>query len=358
VAVSLGLLLGLASAGDAGVRKDRVVLQLKWVTQAQFAGYYAAKAKGFYDKLGLDVTIRPGGTGIVPEKAVLDGQAQFGIDWLASLLATRARGGKIVNVAQVFGRSGVVALTWRDSGLSSFCSLRGKRVGVWLDTGNEYEALAALEQCGIDPYDKKQVTIVPQSFSMDPFLSRKLDAASAMTYNELGLVLEQRNPKTGKLYSLEDLNVFGMEALGTGMLEDGIFAGERWLGDARNRDVARRFLQASLQGWVYCRDHSAECVDLVLQADPALARGHQRWQMNEINALIWPAKQPIGIVNPAAYARTVRLAQQFKLVKKAPAGAYRTDLAQAAVDALRRQHVDVLARWWKKPLVRATPGGR
>ncbi|MHB1243705.1 MAG: ABC transporter substrate-binding protein, partial [Gaiellaceae bacterium] len=140
-----------------------VTLQLKWVTQGQFAGYYAALEQGYYEDEGLNVTIRPGGPDIVPEQVVLGGQAEFGINWLDNTLATRDQGGTIVNIAQVFARSGMTELTWADSGLEEITDLRGKKVGVWLG-GNEHKLFAALTKNGIDP--QKDAEIVAQPFDM------------------------------------------------------------------------------------------------------------------------------------------------------------------------------------------------
>ena len=343
-----------ASSGSA--KKDKVTLQLKWVTQAQFAGYYAAKAKGYYSKLGLDVNIKPGGPNITPEVVVASGQAQFGLDWQGSLLSTRDKGGDIINIGQVFTRSGTTELTWKDSGLSSFCKLRGKTVGVWIG-GNEFEQYAALRKCGLDPFNKSQVKIFAQPFDMQAFLKHEIDAASAMTYNELAQVLEQTNPKTGKLYQLKDLNVFKYDKLGTGMLQDAVFVRGSWIKGKKNQDIARRFLQASFQGWIYCRDHFRDCVNIVLNNGPTLGRGHQTWQMNEINKLIWPAKLGVGVINPAAAAQTVKVALQGKLIKKRPTKWYRSDLAKAAVAALKKQGIDVNGTHWKPAVVHVTPGG-
>jgi NitT/TauT family transport system substrate-binding protein len=344
-----------ASSGSA--KKDKVTLQLKWVTQAQFAGYYAAKAKGYYDQARLDVTISAGGPDIVPEQVVLDGKAQFGIDWLPSLLATRDKGGDIVNIAQVFTRSSTAEVVWKDTGITNFCQLRGRKVGVWL-SGNQFEQFAALQKCGIDPNNKNDVTIVSQPFSMDLFLKRQVDAASADTYNELALVLETKNPKTGKLYQLSDLHVFKMQDQGTGMLEDGIFAKGSWLKNAKNQDVAKRFIEASLKGWVFCRDHLQDCTNIVLKNGPTLGHGHQLWQMNEINALIWSAPMGVGVMDKASYSRTASIAQKFEIVKKAPSGAYVDTYAKAAVAALKKQGVDVTGWSWKKATVAVTPGGK
>src|SRR6185312_8869114 len=200
--------------------------------QAQFAGYYAAVEKGYYKKAGLDVTLKVGGPDITPEQVVLGGQAQFGLDWLPNLFATREKGGKIVSIAQVFARTGMTELTWKSSGINTIAKMRGKKVGVWC-CGNQPELFAALAKNGINPANSKDVTIVNQPFDMNLFLKHQVDAAAAMTYNELAQVLETKNPATGKLYTLNDLNVFKMASpsVGTGMLEDDVFVRSDWLKD-------------------------------------------------------------------------------------------------------------------------------
>ena len=341
--------------GEGGGAKKKVTLQLKWVTQAQFAGYYAAKKKGYYDEEGLDVNIKVGGPSITPEQVVLGKQADFGIDWLPSLLAARDGGQDLVNIAQVFTRSGMLELTWKDSGITSIGQMRGKKVGVWC-CGNENELYAALNKNGMNP--KKDVTIVNQPFNMDLLLKRQVDAAAAMTYNELAQVLETQNPKTGKLYQPSDLNIIKMEDAGTGMLEDGIFVRGDWIKDKDNQETAKKFLAASFKGWIYCRDHVSECTQIVLDNGPTLGKGHQTWQMNEINALIWPAPKGIGLMDKAAYQRTAKIAQQFGVIKKAPsADAYRTDLAQEAQDEVSAEGKNVNGSDFQKVTVKVTPKG-
>jgi len=348
----------LGSAKPAKATADKVTLQLKWVPQAQFAGYYAAAAKGYYTDMGLDVTLKPGGPDITPEQVVASGQAQFGLDWLPALLAARDKGSDIMNIAQVFTRSGMTEISWKSSGINTIKKMSGKKVGVWC-CGNENELFAALVKNSIDPKNSSQVTIVNQPFDMTLFLQNKVDAAAAMTYNELAQVLETKNPQTGQLYKLSDLNVITMERAGTAMLEDGVFAKASWLKDAKNQDIAKRFLAASFKGWVYCRDHQAECTSIVLKAGTTLGKGHQTWQMNEINKLIWPAPvRGIGVMNPVAFTRTAAIAKQFKVITKLPSGAYRTDLAKAANAMLRKQGVNTTGLTWKATVVKVTPGGK
>jgi NitT/TauT family transport system substrate-binding protein len=340
---------------SAGGELTKVTLQSKWVVQAQFAGYYAAKDQGYYEDEGLDVDIRPGGPDIVPEQVVLGGQAEFGINWLDSTLATRDKGQNIVNIAQVFTRSGMTEVTWKDSGLDQITDLKGKKVGVWLG-GNEHKLFAALNKNGIDP--QKDAEIVAQPFDMELFLKRDIDAAAAMTYNELAQVLETKNADTGQLHSIDELNVMKMSDLGTGALEDGIFVREDWIEDGENRETADKFLQASFRGWIYCRDNPDACVDIVLKNGPTLGEGHQRWQMNEINKLIWPAPNGIGIMEAESWDITKEIALEGKVISKpASDDAYRTDIAEEAVAKLEADDVDVNGEDWQAEEVEVTEGG-
>jgi NitT/TauT family transport system substrate-binding protein len=346
------------SRAQAAPKLTKVTLQLKWVTQSQFAGYYAAVAQGYYKKLGLDVTLKVGGPDITPEQTVLAGQAEFGIDWLPNLFATREKGGQIVSIAQVFDRSGMTELTWKDSGINTIAKMRGKKVGVWC-CGNQPELFAALTKNKINPAKKSDVTIVNQPFDMNLFLQRKIDAAAAMTYNEMAQVLEAKNPKTGQLNKLSDLNVFKMAspAVGTGMLEDNIFTTEKYLNDPSHASTMVNFLQASFQGWIYCRDHVSACTDIVLKNGTALGHGHQLWEMNEINKLAWPNPSGIGHVSNALVANTARIAKTYGVIKKTPSGAFNYKYTDQALKNLKATS-DIYGLKYKPITVKVTAGGK
>jgi NitT/TauT family transport system substrate-binding protein len=303
------VILALADEGR-GQAGDKVQLQLKWVTQAQFAGYYAAKAQGFYTAEKLEVTIRPGGPDLVPEQVVAGGGAQFGIDWLPSLLSARDQGVPLVNIGQVFAHSGMREIAFKSSGIKGPADLRGRRVAVWFG-GNEFELLATLDKYKIDR--NRDVTLVQQPFDMNLLLQKKVDAAAAMTYNEYKQVLEAG-------VKPDDLVVIDFNREGTAMLEDGIFVKADWLRDAKNKQIAARFLRASLQGWKFCQDKPSACVEIVLKESPVLGREHQTWMMAEINKLIWgpPAPaSPLGKMDPEAFKRTADIALKFGVIKKA-----------------------------------------
>ncbi|HRW08993.1 MAG TPA: ABC transporter substrate-binding protein [Caldilineaceae bacterium] len=341
--------------GEGSADVTPVRLQLQWVTQSQFAGYYAALEQGYYADEGLDVTILEGAVEIVPQQVVAAGEAEFGIAWVPKMLASREQGADLVNIAQIFQRSGTLQVGWADSGIAAVEDWAGRRVGTW-GFGNEWEVFAALRQAGIEPDDPNQVTIVQQPFDMSLLLNREIDLAQAETYNEYAQLLEATNPETGDLYQPEDFLVFDYNDVGTAMLQDHIFARESWLAEEGNEEIAVRFLRASFKGWIFCRDNFDECVNTVLDNGPTLGEGHMRWQLNEINALIWPSPQGIGLMDEASYQQTVDISTEFNVIENAPAdGALRTDLAQQALDSLG--DLDTTGEGYTKLDVEVTPGG-
>lgn len=345
------------AAGEEVASADLIPvrLQLQWVTQSQFAGYYAALAQGYYADEGLDLTILEGAVEIVPQQVVAAGEAEFGIAWVPKVLASREQGTDLVNIGQVFQRSGTLQVGWADAGIAAVEDWAGKRVGTW-GFGNEWEVFAALRQAGIEPDDASQVTVVQQPFDMSLLLNREIDLAQAMTYNEYAQLLEATNPETGELYQPEDFTVFNYNDVGTAMLQDHVFARESWLAEEGSEDIAVRFLRASFKGWIFCRDNFDECANIVLENGPTLGEGHMRWQLNEVNALIWPSPQGIGMLDDASYQQTVDIAVEFKVVSQAPdEGAARTDLAQQALDGLI--DVDTTGDSYEKLAVEVTPGG-
>ncbi len=335
VAAALAIPSGVASVPQRPPSPglDRMTLRMRSAPQAEFAGYYAAKALGYYADFGLDVSIKPGRPGATPEQTVAAGGAQIGVDWLSTLLARRDTGTDLVSIAQVFARSGMAEIVWKSSGITSIAGLRNKRVGVWC-CGNQFELYAALKKYGIDATDGKGVRIVNQAFDLKAFLSHKLDAAAALTYKQLAQVLEARDPRTGRLYGSRDLTVFKLQDEGTGMLEDGLFAKRSWLNS--HRDAAMRFVAASDRGWIYCQRHVAECTEILRRYSPGLNGDRQRWQLNEVNQLVWPNPLGIGVMDPVAFKQTGAIALEYKLIKSRASGkAYDGTLASEALTYLK-----------------------
>ena len=266
-----------AAGGDtASGELTKVKLQLQWFTQAQFAGYYAAVEKGFFKEEGLDVEIVEGGVDIVPQQQLADGQVDFALSWVPKALASREAGADIVNVAQIFQRSGTLQVSFKDKNITKGADFKGKKIGNW-GFGNEYEVFAAMSKAGLDP--AKDVTLVQQQFDMVALLAGEIDAAEAMTYNEYAQVLEAKNPKTGALYKPEDFNVVDYNKEGVGMLQDAIWAdGKKLASDKAYQDTTTKFIAGSIKGWAYCRDNAQDCADIVVgkgsqagQEPPAVA---------------------------------------------------------------------------------------
>ncbi len=369
LAAALCLLLLLAACGGGGESQepggseavaggegecetvDEVRLQLKWVAQAQFAGYFAADDQGFYEQNCLQVEILEGGPDVGPAQVVAGGGAEFGIDWLASTLAQRAAGEDFVNVAQVFQRSALMEVAWADSGITEIADLAGKQVGIW-GFGNEYELLAALQQEGIDP--ESDLELVDQPFDMGLLLNREVDAAAATTYNEYAQLLETENPDTGELYQPDDFVTLTMDDAGTAMYQDGIFASEAYVEE--NPEVVQRFVDASLRGWIFCRDNPEDCVQITFDRGSILGEGHQRWMMNEVNKLIWPSPEGVGVMVPDTYERTAQIAaDSIDAIEEMPTeDAYRTEFVEQALSDIGD---DVTGEDFEAEEVEVTPGG-
>jgi NitT/TauT family transport system substrate-binding protein len=340
---------------------DKVKLQLQWFTQAQFGGYFAAVDQGFYKDAGLDVTIVEGGVDIAPQKQLATGAVDFAISWVPKALAEREAGAKVTDIAQVFQRSGTLQVSMKDKNITSAKDFKGKKIGNW-GFGNEYEIFAALSKAGLDP--AKDVTLLAQQFDMKGLLSGDIDAAEAMTYNEYAQVLESMNAATGKLYTPEDLNVVSYETEGVGMLQDAIWADEARLSDAKYCGQAVAFVKASLQGWAFCRDNVDKCRDIVVAKGSKLGATHQQWQMNEVNKLIWPATNGVGVIDQAAWDRTAKIASETKnldgktVLTKAPdTNSYTNDIVNEAIKQLKDAKVDVTGSSYKPATVTLTEGG-
>jgi NitT/TauT family transport system substrate-binding protein len=351
-----------SSAAAAGGKLTKVKLQLQWFTQAQFGGYFAALQQGYYKDAGLDVQILEGGTDIVPQTQLAQGHADYAIAWVPKALQSREQGAGITDVGQVFQRSGTLQVSFKDKNITTAANLKGKKVGNW-GFGNEFELFAGMTKAGLNP--GKDVTLAQQQFDMQALLKRDIDAAQAMIYNEYAQVLEAKNPKTGQLYQPADFNQINWNTEGTAMLQDAIWANtEKLQSDKAYQDQTVKFLQASFKGWAYCRDNPEKCRDIVVAKGSKLGASHQLWQMNEINKLIWPSTNGIGIVDKSAWDQTVKIAQSTKnadgdtVLKKAPEGlAYTNDYAEKAVAALKKEGVDTTGADFKPITVKLKAGG-
>ncbi len=311
------LTVGLAFSAQAA---DKVTIQLKWVTQAQFGGYFVAQDKGYYQAEGLDVTIKPGGPDIAPPQVIAGGGADVIIDWMPAALASREKGVALVNIAQIFKKSGMMLTCRKDSGIKSPADFRGKTLGVWF-YGNEYPFLSWMSKLGIPTTGGSNgVTVLKQGFNVDPILQKQAECVSTMTYNEYWQIVDAG-------LSPSELVVYKYEDQGVSTLEDGLYVLEKNLRKKAFVSKMARFLKASIKGWKYAADHPDEAADIVLENDDtgAQTEKHQRRMMREINKLVGNQPQGIGYLIPADYRRTVDVlmsSDSDPVISKKPKGAW------------------------------------
>lgn len=286
---------------------DKVKIQLKWLPQSQFMGYYVADAKGYYEEEGIEIEILPGGSDIIPEQQVYNGVADIGVTWVSSLMKYQSEGWGLVQTAQVFQKSAMLLVSKDTANITSPDDLKGKKVGSWFG-GNEYEIYALLEANGIDR--EKDLQLVQQDFTMNQLLENKIDAASAMTYNEYGLLLESGLKDT-------ELNVLDMNEEGVAMMEDCLFVNSDWI--AENEDLYVRFLRASIKGWAEaCADPEA-AGKIVYDVDNSVSLEHQVYMAKEVAKLVVPEgfeASKIGYIDANAIKQTADLAHKYGLLAK------------------------------------------
>ncbi|MBL4600679.1 MAG: ABC transporter substrate-binding protein [Rhizobiaceae bacterium] len=307
----------MALSASYALAADKLTLQLKWVTQAQFAGYYVAKDKGFYDAENLDVEIKPGGPDIAPAQVLAGGGADVVLDWMPSALATREKGLPLVNIAQPFKSSGMMLTCRKDSGIASPADFKGKTLGVWF-FGNEYPFLSWMSKLGLKTEGGPDgVTVLKQGFNVDPILQKQADCVSTMTYNEYWQIIDAG-------LSPDELIVFKYEEQGVSTLEDGMYVNEASLKDPVMVDKLVRFVRASMKGWKWAEENPDGAADIILENDASGAQTakHQRRMMREIAKLTAGSN---GALDVADYERTVKTllsAGSDPVISKAPEGAW------------------------------------
>ncbi|MCC8932302.1 MULTISPECIES: ABC transporter substrate-binding protein [Rhizobiaceae] len=305
---------------------DKVTLQLKWVTQAQFAGYYVAKDKGFYEEEGLDVEIKPGGPDIAPPQVLAGGGADVIVDWMPSALATREKGVPLVNIAQPFKSSGMMLTCLKETGITKPDDFKGKTLGVWF-FGNEYPFLSWMSTLGIKTDGSEGgVTVLKQGFNVDPLLQKQAACISTMTYNEYWQVIDAGIKE-------DELVTFKYEDEGVATLEDGLYVLEDKLADPAFKEKMVKFVRASMKGWKYAEQNSDEAAEIVLENDASGAQteSHQKRMMGEVAKL---TAGSAGALDKADYDRTVKTllgGGSDPVITKEPTGAFTTEITDAAL---------------------------
>ncbi|MEL6750797.1 MAG: ABC transporter substrate-binding protein [Pseudomonadota bacterium] len=307
---------------------NKVTLQLKWVTQAQFAGYYVAKDKGFYEEEGLDVEIKPGGPDIAPAQVLAGGGADVIVDWMPSALATREKGVPMVNIAQPFKSSGMMLTCRKETGIATPADLKNRTLGVWF-FGNEYPFLSWMSQLGIDTdgADENGVTVLKQGFNVDPLLQKQADCISTMTYNEYWQVIDAG-------LSEDDLVTFKYEDQGVATLEDGLYVLEDKLADEAFKEKMVKFVRASMKGWKYAEANPDEAAEIVLENDASGAQTekHQKRMMGEIAKLTAGSNGALDVADAERTVKTLLASSGDPVITKEPEGAWTSVVTDAALN--------------------------
>ncbi|QDZ12303.1 ABC transporter substrate-binding protein [Devosia ginsengisoli] len=312
-----GLLVGaLALSTAPAFAQDALTLQLKWVTQAQFAGYLVAESKGFYDEENLDVTILAGGPNIAPEQVIAGGGADIIVTWMAAGMAARESGVPLVNIAQPFKRSGLMMICPTETEITEVADFPGHTLGVWF-FGNEYPFFAWMNKEGIATDGSEGgVTVLQQSFDIQPMIQGQADCISVMTYNEYGQALDAG-------YGPDNLTIFNYTEMGNDLLEDGLYVMEESLSDPAKVDAYTRFVRASMKGWAYAAENPEEAAQIVVDMDDtgAATLDHQLYMTGEVAKLVDPTDPKLDM---ATYERTVKALLDQSIIKAEPEGAYTT----------------------------------
>ncbi len=320
------ILTGMFVLAAGAVQAEDVTLQLKWVTQAQFAGYYVAQAKGFYEEEGLNVTIKPGGPDIAPTQVIAGGGADVVIDWMPSALAAREAGLPLVNIAQPFKSSGLMLTCLKESGIAAPTDFADKTLGVWF-FGNEYPFLSWMSTLGYKTDGSAGgVTVLKQGFNVDPLLQKQAACVSTMTYNEYWQVIDAG-------IAPEDLVTFKYEEQGVATLEDGLYVLEDKLADPAFVEKMVKFVRASMKGWKYAEANPDEAAMIVLENDEtgAQTEQHQKRMMGEVAKLTAGSTGALDVAAAERTVATLLAGGSDPVISKAPEGAWTSVITDAAL---------------------------
>ena len=324
IALAAGAAMALTST--TALAADDLTLQLKWVTQAQFAGYYVAKDKGFYDEADLNVEIKPGGPDIAPPQVIAGGGADVIVEWMPAALAAREKGVSLVNIAQPFKRSGMMLTCRKETGIKSPEDFKGKTLGVWF-FGNEFPFLSWMSKLGISTDGGTDgVTVLKQGFNVDPIIQKQADCVSTMTYNEYWQVIDAG-------FSPDDLVVFNYTDQGVATLEDGLYTTDENLADPEMADKLARFVAASMKGWDYARENPDEAADIVLENDASGAQteAHQRRMMGEVNKLTEGSDGTLDVAAAETTVDSLLSGGDDPVITKRPEGAWTDAITKKAM---------------------------
>jgi NitT/TauT family transport system substrate-binding protein len=274
VAITAALVVAATPAAAQDGELTKVTLVLPWVIQGESAGHFVAVDEGYYEEVGLDVEIIPGGPDVDSRRLLASGSADFAVSSTPGIILARNAGIPLVGIWTQNQESGSGLVCKTETGIDSWDDLAGKKVGLWVGLG-EPELYYAVESAGVS---KDDVSWLPQKFSMVEFFEDKFDCASVTVWNELHVVTDEG------LVMGEDFNFLKASDLGIFLSGDSGFTTEQMI--AEHPDIVQAFTDASLRGWKHALDHPEDAVAATLRWAPDLEEQKQVYQVEEVNRLM------------------------------------------------------------------------
>ena len=270
-------------------------VQLRWLPQAQFAGFYVAQDRDFFQREDLSVSLEPGGPSVNGLRRLQDDEVDVTVAWTSDALDMRRQGADLVNVAQLLQRPGTMLVCSATSGVRQAADLEGKRVGTWF-LGDEFDVGHWLQRYGLG---LDAVRLIEQKPAARDLLADKVDCATAMSYNEFQTILQ-----AGALQS--DLFTVRFAQENSGFLEDGLYVRASDLKDPLKRDRLARLLRSLAAGWRYAARHPEEAVAITERYMDSSNTVHQKAMLREILQLM-DLDEGYGLLDPASFRRSVAI---------------------------------------------------
>ena len=249
-----------------------------WIPQSQFAGYYVALEKGFFKKNGVNVAIMTGGPKVSSASLLKEGKVDFALMWLSNAIQLRAKGAKIVNLAQLVNKSALMLIAKKSSGINTPLNMNGKKIGIW---GGDFmiQPLAFFKKYNLN------VKTIMQGNSINLFFFGGIDVTTAMWYNEYHTIINSGINKN-------ELNTFFFSDYGLNFPEEGIYCSESFYNE--KPELCLAFVKGCLEGWDYAFQHPEEAVDIVIKyikkENLPFNKAHQTWMLACMQDLMFPSK--------------------------------------------------------------------
>lgn len=280
---------------------EKVSLQLQWLDQFQFAGYYVAKEKGFYENVGLDVELKKYDYGIFTVDEVVNEKATYGVG-RSTLIIDKSKGADIKLLAAVFQSSPSIMIATKESNINSIKDFAGRSMMATEDVSESISLLAIAKREGVDI---ESVKFIKHSFNVDDLINKKTDLMASYISNE---------PFSLKQKGVE-INIFNPADYGFDFYGDILFTSDTEIKNHKQR--AMNFTKASLKGWEYAFSHIEETVELIYEKYNSQNKSKEalRYEGNELKKLAYAGTKEIGKLEVTNVQRIYDIYNIFGYIK-------------------------------------------